>query len=434
MMGTERPVSIWPLVIFRVCFGLLMLASTLRFIAKGWVGEFYLDPGYHFPYWGFEWLPRLPGPALYGVFILMAAACVGIILGWAYRPCTLLFGVLFSYIELLDKTYYLNHYYLVSLLSLWLFLLPADRAYSWRAWCKPEQRLSHIPALYLWLLRAQIGLVYFFAGLAKLNSDWLFRAMPLAIWLPARADLPVLGPLFDETWVVFAMSWGGAVFDLSLPWALMWRRSRPLAYFLGGVFHVLTALLFPIGVFPWMMILLTLIFFDEGDWARLKLLPSGPQHNAAWPGRAWLGLAMGLIALQILLPLRHLAYPGNVNWTEEGYRFSWRVMLNEKSAWALFHLYDPQSGRRWVVYPSQYLTPQQAQQMAFQADMLLNFAHYLRDLYQARGYPQIEVRAEVYVSWNGRPSHLLLDPQVNLAQESATPWAPKAWILPAPGD
>ena len=41
------------------------------------------------------------------------------------------------------------------------------------------------------------------------------------------------------------------------------------------------------------------------------------------------GLVVLFLGIQFLLPLRHLLYPGNVNWTEEGFRFAWRVMLVE---------------------------------------------------------------------------------------------------------
>ncbi|MDF2697959.1 MAG: Vitamin K-dependent gamma-carboxylase, partial [Labilithrix sp.] len=47
-----------------------------------------------------------------------------------------------------------------------------------------------MPAWVLWLVRFQIGLVYFYGGVGKLETDWLFRAMPLRIWLAANGDFP----------------------------------------------------------------------------------------------------------------------------------------------------------------------------------------------------------------------------------------------------
>ena len=50
------------------------------------------------------------------------------------------------------------------------------------------------------LLRFQYATVYFYAGLAKLGSDWLVHAQPLGIWLYSRGDTPVSGsvPLVER--------------------------------------------------------------------------------------------------------------------------------------------------------------------------------------------------------------------------------------------
>ena len=77
------------------------------------------------------------------------------------------------------------------------------------------------------------------------------------------------------------------------------------------------------------------------------------------------------------MPLRHLLYPGNVSWTEEGHRFAWHMMLREKSGRAIFTVTDPASGRVWRVRLSDHLTPRQIRKMSTRPDMLLQFAHYL---------------------------------------------------------
>ena len=65
-------------------------------------------------------------------------------------------------------------------------------------------------------------------------------------------------------------------------------------------------------------------------------------------GVASLGVALALLALaQIAMPLRHWAYPGNVRWKEEGYRFAWRVMLTEKTEHVRFCVTDTETGEEW---------------------------------------------------------------------------------------
>ena len=430
----ERPKDILPLVVFRVGFGLLMFASTVRFMLNGWVTQFYVEPVFHFTYYGFDWVKPLPSEGMYAIFVALALLALCIAAGAFYRLSMAAFFVLFTYVELLDKSYYLNHYYFISLLSFLLIFLPLHRKWSVDARLQPALRTDFVPGWTINAVRLQLAIVYFFAGVAKLNSDWLFQAMPLTIWLRANADFPILGMLFEQRWVAYAMSWGGAAYDLTIPFFLLWAKTRPFAYVAVIGFHVLTGLLFPIGMFPWIMIVSSLIFLDEAYWQRLARvlrinLAKPPQTTAAPRAHACYALLLVLFfAFQLLMPLRSWLYPGNVLWTEEGFRFSWRVMLVEKAGAVTFFVSDPDSGRRWTVLPGQYLTPQQEKQMSFQPDMILQFAHYLAEQYRAQGYANVEVRAEAYVSFNGRASRLLIDPTVDLAAQDES-LLHKSWIL-----
>ena len=258
----SRPVDIGPLIVLRVVFGLLMLAGAVRFMARGWIGELYVLPQFHFTYAGFDWLRPLPEWGLWLVFVALAALALAVALGLAYRLSLGAFWLLFTYVELLDKTTYLNHYYFISVLSLLLLFLPLNGRASLDTrlgWATPR---ATVPAWMVWIVRLQLGIVYFYAGLAKLNRDWLLEAQPLRIWLHARTATPLIGPLFDQAWVGYAMSWAGMLFDLTIFIWLSLPRTRPFAYVAVVIFHSLTALLFNIGLFPWIMIGCTLVFFD----------------------------------------------------------------------------------------------------------------------------------------------------------------------------
>ncbi len=412
-----RPVNIGPLIVLRIAFGLMMFLSTIRFMAKGWIQEFYVQPQFHFTYYGFGWIRPLPEWGLWLVFICLAVFSLAIILGLMYRWSMIGFFLLFTYVELLDQTYYLNHYYFVSLLSFLLIFLPLHQAYSLDVrfgWVPARQ---FVPAWMVWAVRLQLGMVYFFAGLAKVNSDWLFSALPLRIWLHARTDVILIGRWFDFIWVAFVMSWAGMLFDLTIFFWLSWPKTRLLAYLTVVVFHGLTGQLFNIGMFPVIMIACTLVFFD---WKVNVPELHTPKHQPAI--KIVPGLISIFLLIQLLLPFRHLAYPGNVNWTEEGFRFSWRVMLVEKTGHVTFVVRNPQTGRESVVFPGEYLTMTQERQMSFQPDMIVQFAHFLAEQYD---HP-VEVRAEAFVSWNGRSSQLIIDPNLDLTKVSinlrARPW------------
>ena len=130
--------------------------------------------------------------------------------GYRYRLCALLFFLSFTYVELLDKTAYLNHYYWAALVSLLMVFLPLHRSVSVDAWLESRTMWGKAPAGALWLLRAQLAAMYIFAGIAKLNADWLLEAQPLRIWLQDHTGLPMVGPLMGEAWAAYAFSWGGA--------------------------------------------------------------------------------------------------------------------------------------------------------------------------------------------------------------------------------
>ena len=375
---------------------------------------------------------------MYLHFALLGAASLGVAIGYRYRLSIAAFFVLFTYVELLDKTTYLNHYYWLSLVSFLMIFMPLHRTASLDARRNPTLQSSTLPVWVIWTLRAQIGVVYVFSGIAKLNPDWLLHAQPLRIWLYNNADLALVGPLLREAWAAYAASWVGVAFDLTIVGWLLWRRSRPFAYVVVIVFHVMTWVLFPIGVFPWIMILGTLVFFSPAWPSRLLVrVPRRPAPKessvppsavrATWAARL-AGIALVVFALaQVAVPLRHWAYPGNVRFNEEGYRFAWRVMLTEKTGHVRFRVTDSVSGEEWLVYPDEYLTPLQVERMSYQPDMILATAHLIADEYDRRGRT-IEVRADAFVTFNGRPAARLVDPHVDLAQ--VTPGlAPKTWVL-----
>ena len=433
------PHSTAPLATFRVVFGAVMLYSVIRFAVRGWITAQYVDPQFYFPYLGLEFIKPLGFWGMHGLFLLMGLAALGIMLGYRYRLSALLFFLCFTYVELIDKTNYLNHYYFVSLVSFWLLWVPAHATFSLDARRNPSLAKATAPRYTVLLLQLQLALVYFYAGVAKLNTDWLLEAMPLRLWLPSRTDLPIIGQVLGYTWVAYAFSWFGAIYDLTIAAFLWYRPTRKWAYAAVVAFHVLTRILFPIGVFPWVMIGATLIFFSpnwhlrwQKAWQQRFGRVSPPSaHWQPTRSRMALGMLSLLLCIQVLLPWRYLLYPGNLFWTEEGYRFSWRVMLMEKAGYLTYDIVDPATGRSMEVDPQDYLTPVQVKMLATQPDMILQFAHFLAAAYEQQGIAHPEVYAHSYVSLQGRRSRPFIDPKINLAAQPQS-WKPKTWIMPSP--
>ncbi|MFP4290337.1 MAG: HTTM domain-containing protein [Cyclobacteriaceae bacterium] len=441
----EAPVSAAPLAVFRIIFGALMLGSTLRFVALGWVEEHFVAPLLHFKYFGLAWVEVLPPFWMYVLHGLMVICAVGIMLGAFYHIAAIGFFLSFTYVELIDITYYLNHYYFVSLVSFLLILVPANAYFSVDARRNPELRRSMVARWTIAIFQFQLTLVYLYAGLAKINHDWLIKALPLKIWLPANDKVWIIGDLFRYSATAYIFSWGGMLYDTFVPFFLMWRKTRLWAYLAVIVFHTITGVLFQIGVFPVVMIFSTLIFFSAEFHERLigtmrkslqklgltvKVVSSNALALSVFGQRKSLlySFLIVYVSFQLLFPWRYLLYPGNLFWTEEGYRFSWRVMLMEKAGTATFYVKDRATGHEGVVVNSEFLNMHQEKQMAFQPDMLLQFGHFLHEHYEAEGLENPIVRVESYVTLNARPSQLIIDPQVNLA-EIEDGWRHKEWIL-----
>ncbi|MBX3157165.1 MAG: HTTM domain-containing protein [Deltaproteobacteria bacterium] len=412
----SEPVDGASLATYRAIFGALMLVATLRFFAHGWIAEYYEEPAHFFTYDGFSWVKPWPAPGMYVHFAAMGVLATLVMLGIRPRASAAGFGVLFAYAHLIDKTNYLNHYFLV----IWLCLLLA---------CLPRAAFSStVPRWALYAMRAQVGVVYVFGGIAKLKYDWLVDAQPMKIWLAANSDFPVIGPLFEQPFLAYAFSWAGALFDLSIVPLLLYRRTRLAAYGLVVLFHLTTARLFHLGMFPWIMLASSLLFLPP-DWPRRWLRrPATPTASPARAAPRWLGV---FLALQVLVPLRHLLYPGDVCWTEQGFRFSWHVMVMEKNGSVVYRVREPSTGRRWEVVPTEYVTRYQARMASAQPDMILQLAHIIADDFRARGVVEPEVRADAFVSLNGRRRARLVDPDTDLARESSS-LLPAPWILPRP--
>jgi len=411
-----------------------MLFSTLRFISLGWVHEQYIQPSYHFPYYGFEFVRAYSPELIYCLFGLLLVSTIGIILGLFYRFHCILFFLTFTYIELIDKTYYLNHYYFISVMAFILCFLPAHVQHSLDARRIQSLAVDYVPRYTVHIVQGMISIVYIYAGIAKINEEWLLHAMPLSLWLPAQDSFPIIGFLFKERVTAYIFSWAGMIFDCTVPIFLFMRRTRLYAFIAAACFHGITGYFFQIGVFPLVMTFCLLIFFDSSFHARCLSVfsalfqPSERSADKVYRCNAILPSILAVVfCTQLLIPWRYLLYEGNRFWTEQGYRFGWRVMLMEKAGSATFYVRDASTGKEGAVVNSEFLNRHQEKQMSMQPDMIVQFAHYLAGFYSKKGMRVESVRAEVYATLNGRPSRLLIDSTVNLLQCSDD-FSEKQWI------
>ena len=444
-----EPVNVGLLVFFRIAFGTIMLWEAYRYLRRdpwgnNWIEQLYIEPAFQFKFHGFEWVRPWPGDWMFVHFYVLGALALCIAAGLMYRLSAALFCLGFTYVFLLEQTHYLNHFYLICLVSFLLIFIPAHRAFSLDVLLRPSLRSPTAPAWTLWLLRAQFGMAYLYGGIAKLNADWLFHAEPMRLFINSR--LPPDAPAAEP--VVWLFAYGGLLFDLLIVPLLLWPKTRVPAFVLAVLFHFANDSLFSIGVFPWMMVAATLLFCPP-DWLQVppnKTAPTRGRKARATRnkrpevaasseglsrGQRWTVALLGIyLAAQLLLPFRHLLYPGNVSWTEEGHNFSWHMKLRVKWADEVeFVAYDPAGNELPLPAALDLLTPRQARSMPTRPEMVLQYAHLLADHLRRQGHDPAAVHARITVSLNGRPPQLLIDPDANLLEKSRSLW-PADWIMP----
>lgn len=221
----QQPISNRFLILFRISFGACLVWQICWYFSTDLLRNYYIDPTFHFTYYPFVWIKPLPGNWMYFHFFVLGVAAVCILVGFYYRLAVIVFCLGFSYVFLIDRCWYMNHYYLICLLCFVAMFLPAENRLSLDAWRQPHRRTDVAPAWTLWALR-MIGIPYFYGGVAKLNADWL-RGEPLRTWLAeAAGDFPVFGRWFTAEWCVYTFVYGGLLIDLLAVPCLLWKKTR----------------------------------------------------------------------------------------------------------------------------------------------------------------------------------------------------------------
>lgn len=424
------------LAVFRIVFGLGVAVYAIKGLVRGEVRMIFVDPEFHFSYWGFEWLKPWPGSGMYLHFAALAISGLLVAAGIAYRFSSIVLALLFSFVFLSDRTAYLNHYYLMVLLCWMMTVLPADRVFSVDrigqsgGSTRGTTGEAQVPHWAVWLVQFHIGVPYFFGGVAKLSADWL-QGQPMRMTLMQQPLVASVAEVVGTDPVVYLFAVGGMLFDLAVVPALLWRPTRNVAFCLTLGFHLTNALVFPIGVFPWLMMGATTIFF-EPDWPRrlLRLQPVTPaavEICVSRRQRIMLGMVGCYLAFHCLLPLRHLVTAGDPNWTERGHFFAWHMMLRGKRCGLRMYVTDPETGRTAPVDLRNFVTEYQFPKVGRDPEHIRQLAHMIAASVEQKRNRRVEVRAFALVSLNGRKAELLVDPTVDLASQPAT-WTLPAWI------
>lgn len=397
------------------------LIDILSMLVSGYTKEAYIDAKVHFPFYGFEWLPVLPPFFIYLLFIILAVAALAITVGQYMRAALIIFLIGFSYIFLLDIVYTLSKFYLFLLLAFYLLFLPADRAVSLRVKNNPGDKLKHAPYWMLLIFQIQLGIIYFYSGLAKLNYDWIYLAQPLATFFTYKWPFGLLEP-GGVKMVAHLFSIGGILFDLSIIFLLINKRTRYFGQLWQTAFHTLNFVILSIGTLSIFICLLTWLLFPTPFIRRkLKIRKLSLQANEVFLRYKTVVVTVLLICLSfhLIIPFRHLIHGNDVNWTEKGHRFSWRLMTRTKTgSSASFEVTDPETKKSWKIRWNDYLTPRQYRKLSGETDLIISFAHQLKKEWELKGYRRVIVKANVRTRLNGYKPAPLISPDLDLTTVS----------------
>ncbi len=428
------PIDNSTIVLFRIMFGGIMLWEVTRYFKYDWIWRYWIEPYFNFAYGPFNLSP-LPEDGMYAIWYILGVLAFFIVIGFLYRISTTLFFLLFTYTYLLEQARYLNHFYLVVLISFVMIFIPAHRNFSVDAILFKKIKSHYNPSWNLWLIRFMIGVPYFFGGVAKINPDW-FGGYPLKLWLLNDLEFPVIGQYFTEHWMILVMSYSGLLLDLAVVPVLLFKRTRVWGFTIICLFHLMNSELFEIGIFPWFMIAATTVYFAP-DWPKRlinkllplkenplsKMVPTFPYHKLT----LWV---IGVFAaLQILLPFRHLLIKGNVHWTEEGHKYAWHMKLRSKTGDTDFFIRNIASGEVIQADLGGYLEEWQYRKMSGHPGMIWKLAQFIREEYELMGL-DIEVYVDAKASLNGRDFQHIIDPNIDLSKARRPFFGHAEWILP----
>ena len=419
-----------PLIVFRILFGFLIACESFGAILTGWVKRVLTDPQFTFSFIGFEWLQPLPGFGMYFYFVLMGFFGLAIMLGYRYRIAITSYTILWAGVYFMQKSSYNNHYYLLLLISFLLIFLPANRYASLDV---KQNRVSEEKTMPYWislLFIIQVGIVYVFASLAKFYPDWLDGTFTKNL-LSGTTSRPFFLELFSQKWFYLFIAYAGILFDLLIVPFLLFKKTRTLALIASVIFHIFNSITLQIGIFPFFALTFALFFYEPETIRRLFLRkkPKLEDENLSqnlYGKRIVYFLMIPYLIIQIALPLRHHFIEGDVLWTEEGHRLSWRMMLRERNGYITIQIKDLKTGNVSVYDYRKNLTDKQAQNLATKPDFIWQYCQRIKEEY--KGKP-IAIYIDCKNSINRKEYKSLIDPNYDMAKAEWNYFAHNEWIL-----
>lgn len=463
-----RPKDPASLGVVRALFGLLMVFDIPEERGLSEIDVKWGDPSIcYFPL--FNFLSPLPLPWMGIIYLIMWCGAMGIMLGFMFRISCLSFLVPYWYLFFLDKSVWNNHSYLYGIVGVLLLGSNANFYWSLDCYLGTVRANTHVPLWNYTALRFQFFLLYFYAGLKKMDRDWLEGYSMTHLnqhWIFEPFKLLLTSEQVDY-WIVHV---AGFLLDLTIGFWLLFDKTRPYAFFFCSSFHLMNSRLFTIGMFPYVC-LASLPIFSHADWPRkfFKLLKTSDQitlhqndncmyhsisgkkgkyskkksepspSNLTWKHNVVVSLLLCHVGLQVFLPYSHFITKGYNNWTNGLYGYSWDMMVHSwDTILVVVKVVDNDSGKEHFIDSEAWVLNNR---WTKHADMIVQYGQCLkRNLMREREKnvklndyitsDNISLYIDVWSSLNGRFQQRMFDPRVNILTARWAPLEETSWLMP----
>lgn len=437
-----KSIDVSVLAIFRIFFGMFMFYQMIYYYQIDYTFQFIFGPEVLFPYQGLEFLQPFSLGLLKTIHAGLLISTVLITLGFLYRYAMIFFFLGFSYFSFIDKTLYNNHIYLIALIAFVMIFVSADKKYSLRSKLSKKPLSKIIPAWQQNILIFLISIVYFFGGISKLSPNWMDSN--LVGYTIDQAQSSMLTNIFPKETLIMLIKYGGLVFDLSIAFILLAKKTRWLGVLLVVIFsYTNNSILFDdIGIFPFFMICATILFFDSkkvGNYVDSIFGSKATENTEEATETAvttskyktlTLTCLFIFVVFHIVFPLRHHFLTTNPEWTSIAQRFSWRMKMQSRNVTQFnMSLVDRATSQRYDLDGTTFVTKNQFMHMPEDPYTFVHLAKYIsKKLYLERGLINPIIKAELMVEFNGMPTQYMLDKRIDLTKVNESQFAKTPWI------
>lgn len=415
------------LIVFRFFFGFLVACESFGAIITGWVKNVFITPRFTFSFIDFEWLQPLPGSGMYFYFAIMGLTGISVMLGYRYRVNIILFTLLWSGVYFMQKSSYNNHYYLLVIISFLMIFIPANQEKSFDVKFGLVKSKKTIPNWIHLVLISMMAIVYFYAAITKFYPDWLNGTFTKNLLLGTVAPSFLL-KLFKQKWFYLFIAYAGIFFDLLIIPLLLFKRTRTVALVASFIFHIFNSLTLKIGIFPYFALSFALFFYDPKKVRKLFFKEEIQIENYEnFYGKNIVKfLIIPFLILQVVLPLRHHFIEGDVLWTEEGHRLSWRMMLRERRGFISINVKNNNTNEIIDYNFTKDLTSKQILQLAVKPDFIWQYCQRIKEEFKGEN---ISIYITCKNSINRGPYKTLIDPNYDMAKAKWNYFKHNEWIL-----